>query len=86
MDMPDQVTLRLPAGSVALAHGALWHQAMPKLPGGTIRRLQMWGYGPARQKTSDYSFKPDDGLTERLLADPNGDEETRELPGVAGYM
>ena len=85
-DKPGQVTLRLPAGSVVFVHGALWHRAMPTLPGGTIRRLLLWGYGPAWQKTSIYGVKPENGLTDQLLADPNVDEETRELLGIAGFM
>jgi hypothetical protein len=85
-DRPGQVTLRLPAGSVVLAHGSLWHRAMPTLPGGTIRRLLLWGYGPAWQKTSIYGVKPENGLTDQLLAAPDVDEETRELLGVAGFM
>jgi ectoine hydroxylase-related dioxygenase (phytanoyl-CoA dioxygenase family) len=85
-DMPGQVTLRLPAGSVVLAHGALWHRAMPTQPGGTIRRLLLWSYGPAWQKAAIYGVKPENGLTEQLLANPDVDEETRELLGVAGFM
>ncbi len=83
---PDQVELRLPAGSVVLAHGSLWHRALPTQPGCTIRRLLLWGYGPAWQKQAIYGVKPEDGLTAQLLALPNPDEETKELLGVAGYM
>jgi hypothetical protein len=85
-DKAGQVTLRLPAGSCVLAHGALWHRAMPTQPGSTIRRLLLWGYGPAWQKQAIYGVKPQDGLTQQLLAGPNVDEETKELLGVAGYM
>ncbi len=85
-DKPGQITLRLPAGSCVMAHGSLWHRAFPTQPGGTIRRLLLFGYGPAWQKTSIYGEKPKNGLTEKLLQDPNVDEETRELLGVAGFM
>lgn len=85
-DKAGQVTLRLPAGSLVLAHGGLWHRAMPTQPGGTIRRLLLWGYGPAWQKTSIYGVKPENALTDQVLADPGVDEETRELLGVAGFM
>jgi len=83
---PDQVVLRLPAGSCVLASGSLWHRALPTQPGSTIRRLLLWGYGPTWSKTSIYGVKPADGLTDRLLAQPDLDEETRELLGVSGYM
>jgi ectoine hydroxylase-related dioxygenase (phytanoyl-CoA dioxygenase family) len=85
-DKPGQVTLRLPAGSCVLTHGALWHRAMPTQPGCTIRRLLLWGYGPAWQKQAIYGVKPPGGLTERLLEDAGVDEETKELLGAAGYM
>lgn len=85
-DKPGQVTLRLPAGSCVLAHGSLWHRALPTQPGGAIRRLLLFGYGPAWQKTSIYGVKPPDGLTDRLLQSGAVDEETRELLGVSGYM
>lgn len=83
---PDQVVLQLSAGSCVLASGSLWHRALPTLPGSTIRRLLLWGYGPTWSKTSIYGVKPVDGLTDRVLAQPDLDEETRELLGVSGYM
>lgn len=81
-----EVVLRLPPGSCVLTHGSLWHRAMPTLPGGTRRRLLLWGYGPCWLKPSIYGRKPEDGLTEQLLQSPDLDEETRELLGVAGFM
>ena len=84
-DLPGQITLRLPAGSMVICHGALWHRAMPTQPGGTIRRLLLFGYGPAWQKPAIYGVKPENGLTEQLLQE-NPDEETRELLGLAGFM
>ncbi len=78
--------LRLPAGSCVLAHGSLWHRALPTRPGGTARRLLLFGYSPAWMKPSIYGKKPKDGLTLRLLQDPDLDEETKELLGAAGYM
>lgn len=96
-ELPGQVTLRLRAGSAVLCHGSLWHRARPTQPGGTMRRLLLFGYGPSWMKPAIYGEKPADGLTTRLLRDAdkgnagNGDagsadEETRELLGVAGYM
>jgi ectoine hydroxylase-related dioxygenase (phytanoyl-CoA dioxygenase family) len=83
-DLPGQVTLRLPAGSVAMCHGALWHRAMPNTADGTVRRLLLLGYGPTWMKQSIYGTRPENGLTTRLLE--TADAETRELLGVAGYM
>ena len=83
-DMPDQVVLKLPAGSCVMCHGALWHRALPTRPGCTMRRLLLFGYGPGWQKTSIYGVKPKNALTDALLQD--ADEETRELLGHAGYM
>lgn len=82
----DQVVLRLPAGSCVLTHGSLWHRALPTQPGGTIRRLLLFGYGPAWMKHSIYGKKPGNGLTAQLLNSSHLDEETKELLGVAGYM
>lgn len=95
-DREDQVVLRLPAGSAVLAHGSLWHRAMPTQAGGTVRRLLLFGYGPAWQKGSIFGEKPDGGLTTRLLSGLNarnrmesaddGLEETREILGLSGFM
>jgi hypothetical protein len=85
-EKPGQVVLRLPAGSCVLAHGALWHRSLPAPPGARVRRLLLFGYGPGWMKPSIYGQKPADGLTAKLLQDPDLDEETRELLGVAGYM
>ena len=85
-DKPDQVILPLPAGSCVFAHGNLWHRALPTRPSGTLRRLLLFGYGPAWMKPSVYGQKPPDGLTQRFLASGEADEETRELLNAAGYM
>jgi hypothetical protein len=85
-DKPGQIVLKVPAGSAVIMHGSLWHRAMPTLPGCSMRRLLLWSYGPTWQKPSIYGVKPTNGLTAQLLADPNTDEEIRELLGVAGYM
>ena len=85
-DKPGQVCLTLPAGSAVLAHGSLWHRSLPTQPGGTMRRLLLFGYGPGWQKPSIYGEKPEDGLTVQLLRSPETDEETRELLGTAGFM
>jgi hypothetical protein len=66
-----------------LAHGSLWHRALPTRPGGTLRRLVILGMGPTWMKGSIYGEKPRDGLTHALLRD--GNQEMRELLGAAGY-
>jgi hypothetical protein len=85
-EKPGQVVLRLPAGSLVMCHGALWHRALPTQPCGTVRRLLLYGYGPAWGKPAIYGVKPVGGLTTRLLESGDADEETRELLGLAGYM
>ena len=85
-DKPGQVVIRVPAGSCVMAHGALWHRSLPTKPGCTIRRLLLFGYGPAWMKPSIYGKKPEDGLTTQQLQSPDLDEETRELLGLSGFM
>lgn len=85
-DKPGQVILKLPAGSCVMTHGSLWHRSLPTQPGGTMRRLLLFGYGPGWQKHSIYGVKPENGLTTQLLNRPDVDEETKELLGVAGFM
>ena len=82
----NQVMLSLSAGSCVMTHGSLWHRALPTQPGCGMRRLLLFGYGPTWMKPSIYGTKPTNGLTTKLLAQPDIDEETRELLGVAGYM
>lgn len=83
-EKPGQVTLRLPAGSCVIMHGSSWHRAMPTTPEGSVRRLLLWSYSATWLKGSIYGEKPENGLTQVLIK--SGDEETRELLGVAGYM
>lgn len=85
-DKAAQVVLKLPAGSCVITHGALWHRALPTQPGGTMRRLLLFGYGPAWQKPAIYGVKPADGLTQQLLQQDGLSDEMKELLGVAGYM
>ncbi len=82
-DIPGQVVLQVPAGSVVMFHGSLWHRALPTRPGGTMRRLLIMGIGPTWMKGSIYGEKPENGLTRPLLRD--GDPEKRELLGAAGF-
>jgi hypothetical protein len=69
-----------------MAHHSLWHHALPTRPGCGERRLLLYGYSPTWMKLSIYGQKPPNGLTAQLLAQPDVDEETRELLGAAGYM
>lgn len=85
-DKSGQIVITPPAGSAVLTHGSLWHRALPTRPGAGMRRLLLFGYGPAWLKSSIYGQKPENGLTDQLLASPAADEETRELLGLSGYM
>jgi hypothetical protein len=85
-DKENQLVLTLPAGSVVLVSGSTWHRALPTKPGGGMRCLIIMGYGPAWQKPSVYGVKPQNGLTQKLLDDPNTPEEMKELLGAGGFM
>jgi ectoine hydroxylase-related dioxygenase (phytanoyl-CoA dioxygenase family) len=82
-DLPDQVELRLPAGSVLMMHATLWHRAKPPTATDRKRRLLLLNYTPTWMKRSPYGVKPEDGLTRSLLE--SGDREAKELLGVGGY-
>ncbi|MBC7527899.1 MAG: phytanoyl-CoA dioxygenase family protein [Chthonomonadaceae bacterium] len=79
-DKPDQVLLRIPAGSCVTADAGLWHRGMATRPDGKIRRLIILGYSPTWMKTVD---RMGGGLTDSLRE--NADWETRELLGIGGY-
>ena len=79
-ELPGQRTLRLPAGSCALIHGALWHRALPTTPEGSIRRLLILPYANAWLKLPSYGVRPEKGLMQALHENP--DQETRELLGL----
>ncbi len=80
-DFPDQVVLRIPAGSCITADGGLWHRGMPTLPEGKVRRLIIWGYSPTWMKQVD---TPNGPVTKSLLE--TGGIEMQELLGRAGYL
>jgi ectoine hydroxylase-related dioxygenase (phytanoyl-CoA dioxygenase family) len=82
-DLPDQVVLRLPAGSVVMMHCMLWHRARPPKPERKNRRVLLLNYTPTWMKQAPYGVKPENGLTQPLL--DSGDPELRELLGVGGY-
>ncbi|NKB72263.1 MAG: hypothetical protein GKR89_34730 [Candidatus Latescibacteria bacterium] len=74
--------LRVPAGSMVMIHGNLWHRAMPTLV--KKRRMLILSYTPTWLRKSPHGgAPPEDGLTREVLADC--DEETRELLGFGGY-
>lgn len=83
-EKPGQQTLRVPAGTAVMCHGALWHRALPTTPEGTVRRLLILGFGACWLRPSIYGTKPEKSLIEPLLE--NADEPTRELLGAAGWM
>jgi len=78
--IPGQVDLRLPAGSIVLIHGNLWHRALPTTPRGTVRRMLILPYAAAWLKLPSYGDRPADGLMQPLYKD--ADAETRELLGL----
>ncbi|MBI3829872.1 MAG: phytanoyl-CoA dioxygenase family protein [Planctomycetes bacterium] len=82
-DKPDQVALRVPAGSVVFIHGNLWHRAMPTLPHGARRRLVIAGFAPTWMKAPPHGRIAEDGLIARKIK--AGGDETRELLGAQGY-
>lgn len=79
--LPGQVDLRLPAGSVVMIHGNLWHRALPTTTEGSVRRLLILPYAAAWLKLPSYGQRPANGLLQALSA--NDDVETRELLGMA---
>jgi ectoine hydroxylase-related dioxygenase (phytanoyl-CoA dioxygenase family) len=82
-DKPGQAIHRVPAGSLVLTHGALWHRALPTRPEGTVRRLLILGYGPTWMRGwSPPNTRPATLTDERLAA---ADQETRELLVGGGY-
>ncbi len=78
-DRPDQVVLRLPAGSCVIVHGGLWHRALPNGPQGTVRRLLILPYAAAWLQLPTYGPRPQNGLLQTLYQD--ADFETLELLG-----
>jgi ectoine hydroxylase-related dioxygenase (phytanoyl-CoA dioxygenase family) len=84
-EKPEQLTLRLAAGSCVIMHSNIWHRAYPTTPEGRKRRLLILCYGPIWMRRSAFGVKPEDGLRDRLLAETD-DPEVRELLGVGGYQ
>jgi len=82
---PGEVILRVPAGSLIMAFGSLWHRALPT-DGTRTRRLLLFAYAPAYLKGSSVGGQPPNALSQQLLRDPNVSLETRELLGAAGWM
>jgi ectoine hydroxylase-related dioxygenase (phytanoyl-CoA dioxygenase family) len=81
-EYPNQLTLTPKAGTALFIHSNLWHRAMPTTPQGRKRRLVLVCYHPTwfKRRWSDAG----DGLIKTALE--SGDEETRELFGLSGYM
>ncbi|HEY3235138.1 MAG TPA: phytanoyl-CoA dioxygenase family protein [Polyangiaceae bacterium] len=82
-DRPNQVVLHPRAGTLVFTHGNLFHRSLPTLPGCSVRRMVIVGFGACWLKPSIYGKKPADGLTARALE--SADAAQRELLGVAGY-
>ena len=84
-EKPEQLTLRIPAGSCVIMHSNIWHRAYPTTPGGTKRRLLILCYGPTWMRRSSFGVRPTDGFLSKMLAETD-DPEVRELLGVGGYQ
>ncbi|GMV83660.1 MAG: hypothetical protein AMXMBFR7_48440 [Planctomycetota bacterium] len=82
-DLPGQVKLLVPAGSVVFVHGNLWHRAMPTRPDGRMRRLIIVGYAPPWKKGPPWRAQTPDGLVAKLGR--AGDAARRELLGLEGW-
>ena len=83
-DLAGQVVIDAEAGTCVLAHGALWHRALPRGEGCDTRRVLIHSYAACWMKPAIYGTKPHNGLT-RALGE-HADDETRELLGLQGYM
>ena len=79
-DLAGQVGLRLPAGSVVLIHGNLWHRALPTTTRGSVRRMLILPYAAAWLQLPAYGERPANGLMRTLYA--SAATETRELLGL----
>lgn len=80
--LPDEVQLRVSAGSVVFIHANLWHRALPTLSG--KRRMMILSYTPTWLRESPHGGPPPPGgLTGKLIAE--GDTELLELLGVKGF-
>lgn len=78
--LPGMVTLRPPAGSAVMLHGAVWHRAHPTTPRWDgIRRLLILPYAASWLKLPSYGVRPENGLLQTLRE--GADAETKELLG-----
>jgi ectoine hydroxylase-related dioxygenase (phytanoyl-CoA dioxygenase family) len=83
-DVPNQVELRLPAGSILLLHATMWHRAKPPTAQNKKRRLLLLNYTPTWMKRTPFGVKPENGLTKPLIE--AGDPEVLDLLGVASWL
>lgn len=81
-DVEGQLILEVPAGSIVMIHGNLWHRALPTKR--TKRRMLILSYTPTWLRKSPHGGPaPEDGLTAKLLDEM--DEESHILLGHGGY-
>ncbi len=79
-DIENQELVRMPAGSVVLIHGNLWHRALPTTPGGGVRRLLILPYTHAWTQLPSFGERPQNGLMAPLFA--SSDPVIREMLGI----
>ena len=83
-DVPEEVILYVPAGSVVMKNTGVWHRGRPNIPGagGTIRRNLLVGHSPIWLKQPRYdNFAETGGELTRPLIE-SGDPLLRELLGA----
>ena len=79
-DIPGQISLTVPAGSIVLIHGNLWHRGLPTTPQGSLRRLLILPYTHVWVQLPEFGVRPENGLLRPLFE--STDPETRELLGL----
>ncbi len=80
-DIPEEMILYVPAGSVVMKNTGVWHRGRPSKPGGDIRRNLLVGHSPIWLKQTRFDGFGETGgpLTKPLIE--NGDPLLRDLLG-----
>jgi ectoine hydroxylase-related dioxygenase (phytanoyl-CoA dioxygenase family) len=81
-DIPEEVVLYVPAGSVVMKNTGIWHRGRINKPGGGIRRNLLVGHSPIWMKHANFDgFSNVGGELTRPLIE-NGDPFMRDLLGA----
>jgi hypothetical protein len=85
-DIPEELVLYVPAGSVVLKHMGLWHRGRTSQPGGGIRRNLLVGHSPVWLKQTRFDgFAETGGTLTKPLIESN-DPLMRDLLGAANAL